>query len=122
MPLKPGSIGAHFEQLALERLERAGLKLVERNFRTRFGELDLVMRDDTTLVFAEVRYRNDVRFGGGAASVGPGKRAKLIRAAQGFLQTHPQLAALPCRFDVIAFDGDADAPSCDWQRAAFEIC
>ncbi|HEX7369152.1 MAG TPA: YraN family protein [Rhodanobacteraceae bacterium] len=122
MRLKPGSIGAHFEQLALERLERAGLQLVERNYRTRFGELDLIMRDGTTLVFAEVRYRRDVRFGGGAASVGSGKRAKLVRAAQGFLQAHPRLAALPCRFDVVAFDGAADAPSCDWQRAAFEIC
>ena len=46
------SVGAHFEQLALERMEHAGLKLVERNFRTRFGELDLVMRDGATLVFA----------------------------------------------------------------------
>jgi putative endonuclease len=102
-------------------MERAGLKLVQRNFRTRFGELDLIMRDDTTLVFAEVRYRRDPRFGGGAASVGPGKRERLARAAQGFLQAHPALASLPCRFDVIAFDGDAEAPACDWQRAAFEI-
>jgi putative endonuclease len=113
--------GAHFEQLALEHLQRAGLQLVERNFRTRFGELDLILRDAGTLVFAEVRYRRDHRFGGGVASVGPGKRAKLERTARGFLQLHPQLASLPCRFDVIAFDGDADAPACDWQRAAFEI-
>ncbi|MDE2271743.1 MAG: YraN family protein [Xanthomonadaceae bacterium] len=115
------SVGAHFEQLALERMEHAGLKLVERNFRTRFGELDLVMRDGATLVFAEVRYHRDPRFGGGVASVGPGKREKLARAAQGFLQAHPKFASLPCRFDVIAFDGDMDAPACDWQRAAFEI-
>jgi putative endonuclease len=115
------SVGARFEQLALEHLERAGLKLVERNFRTRYGELDLIMRDGNTLVFAEVRYRRDPRFGGGAASVGPGKREKLARAAQGFLQGRPHLASLPCRFDVIAFDGAADAPACDWQRAAFEI-
>lgn len=120
MSMAPGAIGAHFEQLALEHLERAGLKLVERNFRTRFGELDLILRDGPTLVFAEVRYRRDPRFGGSAASVGAAKRTKLTRAAQGFLQAHPRLAALPCRFDVVAFDGDADAPACDWQRAAFE--
>ncbi|HEU4858002.1 MAG TPA: YraN family protein [Rhodanobacteraceae bacterium] len=114
--------GARFEQLALEHLQRAGLKLVARNFRTRFGELDLILRDGAMLVFAEVRYRRDARFGGGAASVGPSKRAKLERAARGFLQAHSELACLPCRFDVIAFDGDADAPSCDWQRAAFETC
>ncbi len=113
--------GARFEQHALERLEQAGLKLVERNWRTRFGELDLVMRDGGMLVFVEVRYRRDPRFGGGAASVGPAKRERLVRAALGFLQSHPRLAALPCRFDVVAFDGDADAPACDWQRAAFEV-
>lgn len=116
------TIGARFEQLALEHHERAGLELVERNYRTRFGELDLILRDGRTLVFAEVRDRRDTRFGGGAASVGPGKREKLARAAQGFLQSHPRLASLPCRFDVIAFDGDADMPTCDWQRAAFETC
>lgn len=112
--------GAHFEQLALERLQRAGLALVARNFHTRFGELDLVVRDGEVLVFVEVRYRGDARFGGGAASIGAAKRARLVRAAQGFLQAHPRLASLPCRFDVVAFDGAADAPACDWQRAAFE--
>jgi putative endonuclease len=113
--------GAHFEQAALELLEQAGLKRVERNWRSRFGELDLVMRDADTLVFVEVRYRRHAAFGGGAASVGPAKRAKLTRAAQGFLQAHPKLAKLPCRFDVVAFDGNADAPGCDWQRGAFEV-
>jgi len=120
--MKPGAIGARFEQIALECMERAGLKLVERNYRTRFGELDLIMRDGATLVFAEVRYRRDARFGGGAASVGAAKREKLTRAAQGFLQAHPRFASSPCRFDVIAFDGEADAPALDWKRAAFEIC
>lgn len=112
--------GARFEDLALAHLEAAGLRLVARNFHTRFGELDLVLRDGPTLVFAEVRYRRDARFGGSAASVGPGKRMRLTRAAQGFLQAHPRFASLPCRFDVVAFDGAADAPTCDWQRAAFE--
>ncbi|MGH8146188.1 MAG: YraN family protein [Rhodanobacteraceae bacterium] len=114
-------LGARFEKAAMEKLERAGLKLVERNYRTRFGELDLVMRDRDALVFVEVRYRRHARFGGGAASVGAAKRAKLVRAAQGFLQTHPGFAGLPCRFDVVAFDGDADAPVCDWQRGAFDV-
>ena len=120
--MNPGATGARFEQIALEHMERAGLKLVERNYRTRFGELDLIMRDGATLVFAEVRYRRDPRFGGGAASVGVAKREKLARAARGFLQAHPRFASTPCRFDVIAFDGDAEAPALDWQRAAFEIC
>ena len=120
MPATRHALGARFEQCALGHLERAGLKLVERNFRTRFGELDLIMRDGGTLVFVEVRYRGNARFGGGAASVGAAKRAKLARAAQGFLLAHPHLASLPCRFDVVAFDGDAAAPVCDWLPAAFE--
>jgi putative endonuclease len=120
--MNTSAAGARFEQRALDFLERAGLKLVERNWRTRFGEIDLVMRDANMLVFVEVRYRRNPRFGGGAASVGAAKRAKLTRAAQGFLQAHPRFAALPCRFDVIAFDGDADAPASAWQRAAFETC
>jgi putative endonuclease len=119
--MTPGAVGACFEQHALDCLERAGLKRVERNFRTRFGELDLVMRDGDTLVFVEVRYRRHVQFGGGAASVGASKREKLARAAQGFLQAHPQLASMPCRFDVVAFDGNTDTPHCEWRRAAFEI-
>lgn len=114
--------GARFEQRALELLERAGLKRVERNWRCRFGEIDLVMRDANALVFVEVRYRRNPDFGGSAASVGAAKREKLTRAAQAFLQAHPRLASLPCRFDVVAFDGDAVAPAHDWQRAAFDAC
>ncbi|HEY3519717.1 MAG TPA: YraN family protein [Rhodanobacteraceae bacterium] len=113
--------GALFEAHALARLQRAGLRLLARNFNTRFGELDLVMRDADTLVFVEVRYRRHGAFGGGAASVGTAKRARLVKAAQLFLQAHPQLAALPCRFDVLAFDGETDAPRCEWQRAAFDF-
>ena len=113
--------GALFEEHALAHLQSAGLRLLARNFNTRFGELDLVMRDGDALVFVEVRYRRHGAFGGGAASVGAAKRERLMKAAQLFLQAHPKFAALPCRFDVLAFDGEADAPRCDWQRAAFDF-
>lgn len=118
--MNTAATGAHYEQRAMELLVRAGLALVDRNWRSRFGELDLVMRDGNVLVFVEVRYRRDPRFGGSAASVDAGKRGKLVRAAQGFLQAHPNLASLPCRFDVVAFDGAADAPVGNWHRAAFD--
>lgn len=113
--------GDVFEDRALEHLQRAGLKLLARNFATRFGELDLVMRDADALVFVEVRYRRRREFGGGAASVGTAKRERIVRAAQGFLQAHPKLASLPCRFDVVAFDGQPDAVRFEWLRAAFEV-
>ncbi|HET9836443.1 MAG TPA: YraN family protein [Rhodanobacteraceae bacterium] len=113
--------GDVFEDRALEHLQRAGLKLLARNFATRFGEVDLVMRDSDVLVFVEVRYRRHRAFGGGAASVGTAKQERIARAAQAFLQAHPKLSELPCRFDVVAFDGEARTAECEWMRAAFEV-
>ena len=95
--------------------------LVRRNFRVargpsaRAGEVDLILRDrDGTLVFVEVRVRSDARFGGAAASVGAAKRARLVFAAQAWLRRLPSLP--PCRFDVVAVDGDR----IEWLRAAFD--
>lgn len=113
-------IGDTFEARARRHLERAGLEPVAHNFHTRFGELDLVMREGDTLVFVEVRFRRDARFGGAAASVTARKQGRLVRAAEGFLAAHPQYAGLPCRFDVVAFDGAGKEPRCQWQQAAFE--
>jgi len=109
------------EDRALAYLERHGLALVERNYRVargpraRGGELDLILRErDGTLVFVEVRARADVRHGGAAASVGAAKRASLVLAAQHFLLRFA--APPPCRFDVVAFDGD----ELQWLRGAFD--
>lgn len=110
--------GARYEALALAHLQRAGLQLIARNVTYRQGELDLVMRDGTTVVFVEVRYRKRADAGSGAESVGPAKRAKLVRAAGLFLAAHPALARQPCRFDVVSLGGDAD--DIDWRRDAFD--
>ena len=95
--------------------------LVRRNYRvargpsSRGGEVDLVMHDrDGTLVFVEVRSRSDDRFGGAASSVGAAKRRRLVFAATHYLR---RLASPPpCRFDVVAVDGDR----VEWLRAAFD--
>nr|WP_246606692.1 YraN family protein [Lysobacter antarcticus] len=97
----------------------AGLRPVAANANYRLGELDLVMLDGDTLLFIEVRYRRDNRFGGGAASVDVRKQRKLVRAAQLFLQRHPRYANGPCRFDVVEADGDPAAPHLNWLRDAF---
>ena len=112
--------GALWEDAALAHLAQQRLELVERNFSCRFGEIDLVMRDGATLVFVEVRYRGDARRGDGTLSVGPGKRAKLVRAASLYLQAHPRWDGEPCRFDVIGCSGTPARPRFDWTRAAFE--
>ena len=113
------SRGAAVEAAAREHLLQAGLRMVAANANYRCGELDLVMLDDTTLVFIEVRYRGDDRFGGGAASVDFRKQRKLVRAAQLFLLRNRRYADSPCRFDVVEADGDPDAPRLNWLRDAF---
>lgn len=113
------SRGAAVEAATHAYLKKAGLADVAANANYRGGELDLVMRDKDTLVFVEVRYRRDPRFGGGAASVDVVKRRKLIHAAQMFLLAHREYANAPCRFDVIEADGDPEAPRLNWLRDAF---
>ena len=117
------SRGAAVEAAARALLKKAGLADVAANANYRGGELDLVMLDpngrERTLVFVEVRYRRDPRFGGGAASVDAAKRRKLVHAAQSFLLAHPAYANAPCRFDVVEADGDPDSPRLNWLRDAF---
>ncbi|WP_115512525.1 YraN family protein [Xanthomonas arboricola] len=117
MPAARQQRGAAVEAAARVMLEQAGLRLVVSNANYRGGELDLVMRDGPALVFVEVRYRRDTRFGGGAASVDVRKRRKLVLAAQLFLASPPALAALPCRFDVVEASGEP--PVLHWIRDAF---
>jgi len=112
--------GAWAETLACAELEARGLTLIERNFRMKCGELDLVMRDTRRVVFVEVRYRSSDRWGGGLASVTPAKQRRLIRAAQGFLRYRPDLRRLPCRFDVVAVSGKPETPLVRWVQGAFE--
>ncbi|BEV18018.1 YraN family protein [Herbaspirillum sp. DW155] len=91
------------EDQALAYLQRQGLSLVERNFRCKGGEIDLILREGATVVFVEVRARASAAFGGAAASVTPAKQRRLLLAAQVWLQGQAGLP--PCRFDVIAFEG-----------------
>ena len=109
------------EARALAHLLRHGLVLVERNYRVaggpqaRGGEVDLIVRDrDGTLVFVEVRMRRGTSHGGAAASVGAAKQRRLVYAAQRYLMRYA--SPPPCRFDVLALDGETVA----WLKAAFD--
>ncbi len=96
--------GNDTEDLARKYLENAGLKFQHSNYSCKLGEIDLVMLDkDGTLIFIEVRYRNNSRFGGAALSVTPAKQRKLSRTAQYYLQRLHYTP--PCRIDVLAFEG-----------------
>ena len=110
------AIGDEAESAATRLLERRGLAIVARNYRTRFGEIDLIARDGATLVFVEVRYRRSSRAWGGAAdSVDHRKRQRLAAAARQYLARLPREPA--CRFDLVAMQGE----DCTWVRGAFEI-
>ncbi|MFT3801214.1 MAG: YraN family protein [Burkholderiaceae bacterium] len=108
--------GREAEQRAQAFLVARGLSPVTCNASSRLGELDLVMRDRDEWVFVEVRQRRRIDFGGAAASVDAAKQARVRRAAQVFLLGRFGQRPWPaCRFDVVAFDGDA----CRWIRSAF---
>lgn len=104
VPATAVSIGRDAEAKAQQFLQQQGLTLIEKNFRCRVGEIDLIMRDEQMLVFVEVRFRKDQRFGGAAASVGPVKQQRLWRSAATYLMRFPRPPA--CRFDLIAIEGN----------------
>lgn len=109
--------GEQAETLAEQFLIGKGLKPVQRNFRCRGGEIDLIMKDGSGLVFVEVRLRTNKAFACAAESIAGRKQQRVMLAAQHYL------AALgstpPCRFDVIALDA-LDAARVEWIRDAFQ--
>jgi putative endonuclease len=98
------SVGDLFEERARVELERAGLTLLARSYTTRFGELDLIMRDGDTIAFVEVRYRKHA----------------LIKAAELWLAENSKWRRFSCRFDVVTYDGHAENAHFSWLRGAFE--
>ena len=121
--------GRHAEQAAEAYLNKKGLHCIERNYRCRFGEIDLIMQGRQgqthqcdTLIFVEVRFRKHSEWGDGANSVDFRKQRKLIRTAEHFLQHHSLLQSLPCRFDVVSIGyGSSDKFNYqfDWIQNAF---
>ncbi|MEO8164172.1 MAG: YraN family protein [Betaproteobacteria bacterium] len=107
--------GALAEDAAAEFLTSHGLGLVARNYRCRFGEIDLIMSHGRTVVFVEVRYRRDHSFGGARESITTAKREKLLRAARHYLAARNEFPA--CRFDVVLLSGDTH--EIEWIENAF---
>jgi putative endonuclease len=108
------SAGVRAEDLCAELLRRAGLKLIERNWRCRLGEIDLIAEEGATVVFAEVRMRSGGHFGGAGESVTAAKRGRLLAAAKLYLTRRPEAV---CRFDVFLVDGPVSRVQ--WIRDAF---
>lgn len=107
-----GARGREAEDAAARFLEKQGLRIVDRNYRMRGGEIDLICQDGRTLVFVEVRARSRTDFGGAAASITPAKQRRLILAARHYLGCRPPP---PCRFDCVLLDGQR----LEWLQNAF---
>lgn len=110
------TVGDASEVLARQHLEEQGCLIIEANFRTKVGEIDLICWDGAVLCFVEVRRRNNANFGGAAASVTLAKQLKIRRTANWYLKGSQLDRAPPiCRFDVVSITGT----QLDWIKAAF---
>jgi putative endonuclease len=108
------------EDRACRHLEGSGFAIVERNFRTPGGEIDIVARKGDVLVFAEVRSREAAGFGTPEESVTPAKRRRIVAAARRYLSKVPPSSWREARFDVIAIEGSGDAAVLRHYPAAFD--
>jgi putative endonuclease len=111
--------GQWAEDFAHAYLCQQGLQSVERNYRCRQGEIDLIMRQQAILVFIEVRYRRSSYYGGSLASIDYHKQQRILRTANYYLYTHSWAQQYPCRFDVVLIQGSLTAPQICWLTDAF---
>lgn len=113
------SIGDDAEQLACEYLEQRGLKLLQRNFYCRGGEIDLVMQHGDSLVFVEVRYRRSTSFGRAAETITAQKQDRVVRCARYYLARHGNWNTV-ARFDVVSIEGAPERLQIEWITNAFQ--
>ncbi len=117
-PLSAPDRGFWGERLAREYLQQQGLTFVTANYQFRGGEIDLIMNEQSMLVFVEVRYRKSSRYGHAAETIDSRKQHRLSQCAEHYLQRHKITQHL-CRFDVIAIQGAPESPNIEWIKNAF---
>ena len=115
-------IGNQAEDIALNYLIQQGLVLIEQNYLTKVGEIDIIMLDkaEQVLVFVEVRYRKNTHFGSATDSVDHAKQLKIMRTAEHYLARQQKFDEYICRFDVIGLESDLKYPKINWIKDAFE--
>jgi len=113
------SLGKLGEDVACEELKRRQYAILERRYRSRFGEIDIVARHGEEIVFVEVKARAGDQFGGGAAAVTPSKQRRIAQMAVDYLARH-QLHDRPCRFDVVTVDVDGEESRVEIYSRAFD--
>jgi putative endonuclease len=113
-------LGQQGEALAVRHLKKAGYKIIETNYRTPLGEIDIIAKDRDTIVFIEVKTRSSVHFGSPKWAVTPAKQRKISMVALAFLKATDQSTAR-ARFDVVAVMSNRDAPQVEIIKNAFEL-
>ena len=112
--------GTIAEKTVLEYLTRKGLVRLNNNYRSRYGEIDLIMKENDTIIFIEVRYRSNTRFVDPIETIDKMKIQKIILTSQKFLQEFSDLGKF-YRFDVITLTGDLESPEIQWIKNAFDV-
>ena len=108
------------ELLATQYLSQKGLKIQDKNFHSRQGEVDIIMKEGDTFVFVEVKYRSSANFGGAISAISLKKQQKIKKTAAFYLQQCGlNEYNTPCRFDVIALQGNITNPEITWLKNAF---
>ena len=120
MPNKPQQFGRKAETMAARYLKKQGYKIIERNYRTRSGEIDIIAREGETLVFVEVKARASDRFGSAKAAVTPHKQRQVAKVALGYLKMTDQ-SHVKARFDVVTVTRREDRHEIHLIRNAFEL-
>ena len=115
------SFGEEAEDVACTYLQDRGLQLIERNYRCRLGEIDIIMREIHSLVFIEVKARRNQYFADILENITKSKQRKIIKAAMFYLQNNHLLDKVDCRFDVIAVTLVKGISQIQWIKQAFEI-
>lgn len=123
MPSKSGKTsyqrGRWAEQAALEYLLDKNLKLLERNFRSVFGEIDLIMQDNNIILFIEVRYRSSNHFHSAIESINQKKCERIIITSNQYLGKDRAASLMDCRYDVVVLSGSQETPTIEWIKTHF---
>lgn len=119
MTLSKKNNGQAAEEAAYLFLQKKGLTLLSKNYRSYVGEIDLVMKDQETIVFIEVRLRSKTQFGNAIESITPRKVKRIVQTATRFLQERKWLYTVACRFDIIAIHPIHGIMQLEWIQNAF---
>ena len=105
-PQNKRKTGSHYEEVAAAYLKRQGYEILERNYRDRLGEIDIIAMEGRYLAFVEVKYRKNLKSGYPEEAVSRQKQQRIRHTASYYLYRHGYGEETPCRFDVVSIAGD----------------